>query len=43
LSVGRRVNAIGAAATRAVVFCLIGVLAADTVINAIFYFIPGLS
>ncbi|HUF27198.1 MAG TPA: ABC transporter permease [Gemmatimonadaceae bacterium] len=43
LSVERRVDAIGNAATRAVVFCLIGVLAADTVINAIFYFIPGLT
>jgi phospholipid/cholesterol/gamma-HCH transport system permease protein len=42
LSVERRVAAIGEAATRAVVFCMIGVLAADTLINAIFYFIPGL-
>ena len=42
LSVGRRVSEIGSAATRAVVFGLIGVLAADTVVNAIFYFIPGL-
>jgi ABC-type transporter Mla maintaining outer membrane lipid asymmetry permease subunit MlaE len=36
------VAAIGEAATRAVVFCMIGVLAADTLVNAIFYFIPGL-
>jgi phospholipid/cholesterol/gamma-HCH transport system permease protein len=42
LSVERRVAAIGEAATRAVVFCMIGVLAADTLVNAIFYFIPGL-
>lgn len=42
LSVERRFDAIGPAATRAVVYCLIGVLAADTLINAIFYFIPGL-
>jgi phospholipid/cholesterol/gamma-HCH transport system permease protein len=43
LRVERRVSAIGAAATRAVVFCLLGVLAADTVVNAIVYFIPGLT
>ena len=42
LGVERRVAAIGRAATRAVVFALLGVLVADTVINAIFYFIPGL-
>ena len=42
LGVERRVAAIGGAATRAVVFALLGVLVADTVINAIFYFIPGL-
>ena len=42
LSVGPSLAEIGAAATRAVVFCLIGVLAADTIVNAIFYFIPGL-
>lgn len=42
LSVERRVGAIGGAATRAVVFCMIGVLAMDTLVNAIFYFIPGL-
>lgn len=42
LSVSRRPTAIGEAATRAVVFSLIGVLGADTVVNAIFYFIPGL-
>ncbi len=42
LSVERRVGAIGQAATRAVVLCMIGVLAADTMVNAIFYFIPRL-
>lgn len=42
LSVGRRLGAIGAAATRAVVFSMIGVLAADTLVNAVFYFIPRL-
>jgi phospholipid/cholesterol/gamma-HCH transport system permease protein len=42
LRVQRRVSAIGAAATRAVVHCLLGVLAADTVVNAVVYFIPGL-
>lgn len=43
LRVERRVSAIGAAATRAVVYCLIGVLAADTIVNAFVYFIPGLT
>jgi phospholipid/cholesterol/gamma-HCH transport system permease protein len=43
LGVERRVSAIGAAATRAVVHCLIGVLAADTLVNAFVYFIPGLT
>ena len=43
LSVGRRMGAIGEAATRGVVQGLIGVLAADTLVNAIFYFIPGLA
>ena len=42
LSVSRRVGAIGAAATRAVVYSTIGVLAADTIVNAVFYFIPRL-
>lgn len=42
LSVERHVASIGAAATRAVVFCMIGVLGADTLVNAVFYFIPGL-
>jgi phospholipid/cholesterol/gamma-HCH transport system permease protein len=42
LAVERTHLAIGTAATRAVVYCLIGVLAADTVVNAVFYFIPGL-
>lgn len=44
LAVARgRISGIGNAATRAVVHCLIGVLAADTVVNAIVYFIPGLT
>ena len=43
LGVERRVSAIGSAATRAVVHCMIGVLAADTVVNAVVYFIPGLT
>jgi phospholipid/cholesterol/gamma-HCH transport system permease protein len=42
LSADRRAAGIGAAATRAVVFSLIIVLGADTFVNAIFYFIPGL-
>ena len=43
LGVERRVGAIGEAASRAVVYCLLGVLTADTLINAVFYFIPSLS
>jgi len=43
LGVERRISAIGAAATRAVVFCLLGVLAADTLVNVVVYFIPGLT
>jgi phospholipid/cholesterol/gamma-HCH transport system permease protein len=43
LGVDRRVSAIGPAATRAVVHCLIGVLAVDTIVNAFVYFIPGLT
>ena len=42
LSVDPTYAAIGGAATRAVVFCLIGVLGADTLVNAVFYFIPTL-
>ena len=42
LNVSRRVGAIGEAASRSVVLCLLGVLAADTFVNAIFYFIPTL-
>src|SRR5690349_15257756 len=42
LGVDRRVAAIGEAASRSVVYCLLGVLAADTLVNAVFYFIPGL-
>jgi ABC-type transporter Mla maintaining outer membrane lipid asymmetry permease subunit MlaE len=43
LRVQRRMSAIGTAATRAVVYCLLGVLAADTLVNAVVYFIPGLT
>lgn len=43
LRVPRTVSAIGAATTRAVVYCLLGVLGADTVVNALVYFIPGLT
>lgn len=42
LNVERRVSAISEAATRTVVMCLIVVLGFDTLVNAIFYFIPGL-
>lgn len=46
LNVERRVGggggAIGEAAARSVVFCLLGVLGADTFVNAVFYFIPNL-
>ena len=42
LGVDRRVAAIGEAASRGVVYCLLGVLATDTLINAVFYFIPAL-
>ena len=42
LNVERRAAAIGEAAARSVVFCLLGVLAADTFVNAVFYFIPAL-
>ena len=42
LNVERRVGAIAEATTRSVVFCLLGVLAVDTLVNALFYFIPGL-
>jgi phospholipid/cholesterol/gamma-HCH transport system permease protein len=42
LSIQRRVHAIGSAATRSVMLCVIAVLAVDTVVNVFFYFIPGL-
>ncbi|MDQ6827625.1 MAG: ABC transporter permease [Gemmatimonadota bacterium] len=42
LNVESRVTAISEAATRAVIFSVLGVLAADTVVNAVFYFIPKL-
>ncbi|MEP6692459.1 MAG: ABC transporter permease [Gemmatimonadaceae bacterium] len=42
LNVESRVTAISEAATRAVIFSVVGVLAADTVVNAVFYFIPRL-
>lgn len=40
LNVEGNVQSIGAAASRAVVYTVLGVLVADTIINAIFYFIP---
>ncbi|HEX6059740.1 MAG TPA: ABC transporter permease [Gemmatimonadaceae bacterium] len=40
LSVHRRFAEIGQAATRSVVYSLIGVLGADTIVNVVFYFIP---
>lgn len=43
LRVSRRVGEIGKAATRGVVYGLLGVLGADTIVNAIFFFIPGLA
>ena len=42
LSIERRVSAIGEAATRSVMFCMISILTVDTVVNAVFYFIPSL-
>ena len=43
LRVERRVSAIGDAATRAVVHCLISVLAADTMVYAFVFFFPALT
>ncbi|MDQ3697138.1 MAG: ABC transporter permease [Gemmatimonadota bacterium] len=43
LNVESRVAAIGEATTRAVVYAVIGVLGVDTVVNAVFYFIPALA
>ena len=43
LNVESRVTAIGEAARRAVVYSVLGVLAADTLVNVIVYFIPGLA
>ena len=40
LNLGGEVHSIGGAASRAVVFTVLGILAADTVVNAVFYFIP---
>ena len=42
LSIERRVSAIGEAATRSVMFCMISILTVDTFVNAVFYFIPTL-
>ena len=42
LNVSRAPGAVARASSRAVVHCLIAVLAADTFINAVFYFIPTL-
>lgn len=38
-----RVAAIGEATTRAVMYSVLAVLAADTLVNVVFYFIPGLA
>jgi phospholipid/cholesterol/gamma-HCH transport system permease protein len=43
LSVERGALAIGEAASRSVVLCLLGVLTADTLVNAVFFFIPSLA
>jgi phospholipid/cholesterol/gamma-HCH transport system permease protein len=43
LNVESRVTAIGEAARRAVVYSVLYVLAADTLVNVIVYFIPGLA
>jgi phospholipid/cholesterol/gamma-HCH transport system permease protein len=43
LQIERRVSAIGTAATRSVVYCLVGVLGVDTAFNVFVYFIPGLT
>jgi phospholipid/cholesterol/gamma-HCH transport system permease protein len=43
LNVEGHMAAIGEAATRAVVYAVIGVLGADTIVNAVFYFIPVLA
>lgn len=40
LNVEGKMHGIGAAASRAVVYTVLGVLASDTIINAVFYFIP---
>lgn len=40
LNVEGKMHGIGAAASRAVVYTVLGVLTADTIINAVFYFIP---
>ena len=42
LAIERRVQAIGSAATRSVMFCMIAILSVDTVVNVFFYFIPSL-
>ena len=43
LNVEGRVTAISEATTRGVVYSVLGVLGADTLVNVIFYFIPGLA
>jgi phospholipid/cholesterol/gamma-HCH transport system permease protein len=40
LNIEGKMHGIGAAASRAVVYTVLGVLAGDTIINAVFYFIP---
>jgi phospholipid/cholesterol/gamma-HCH transport system permease protein len=43
INVEGRVAAIGEATTRAVVYSVLAVLGADTFVNVVFYFIPGLA
>jgi len=43
LNVEGRVAAISEATTRGVVYSVLGVLGADTLVNVVFYFIPGLA
>lgn len=43
INIEGRVAAIGEATTRAVVYSVLAVLGADTLVNVVFYFIPGLA
>lgn len=40
LNIEGKLHGIGAAASRAVVYTVLGILASDTLVNAVFYFIP---